>query len=139
MQSLEGRREPASERVCGPRRRDPCARRLEPLFRAGQLTGQQVERRARGLGHIPSRLEQPIEVVGALRYDDPGLGKVRADRVHGLGPLAHDEVPRLVVEQRRPPHCRLHRHDARSAPLTDPVDGSARLRGSAETGPRLGR
>ena len=41
---------------------------------------------------------------------------MRADRVHCLGLLADQKVPRLVVEQRRLGVCRLHRNEPHGRP-----------------------
>jgi hypothetical protein len=68
---------------------------LDPFAQIAELVGQQVERRPGGFGRLPRRLEQPIEIVDALRHDDPELGQMRADRVHGLGLLPDEEVPAL--------------------------------------------
>ena len=38
--------------------------------------------------------------MDALGHDDAELGQVRADRVHQLGALAHQKIPRLVVQKR---------------------------------------
>jgi hypothetical protein len=57
--------------------------------------------------------------------DDPELGQMRADRVHGLGLLTDEEIPRVapeahlrcdVVEKSRLRPCRLHRRRAEGTP-----------------------
>ena len=62
------------------------------------------------------RFQQPIDVVDALGNDDAELGQMGADRVHGLGLLADEEVPRPVIEQRRLGVCRLHRDEPHGGP-----------------------
>lgn len=100
----------SSDGVCLLGRRDPRRCEVDPLLQVAQLTAEQVERRALRFRHVTRSLEQPVQVVDAprvvpkarLRRDDPELRQMRADRLHRLGPLAQEEVPRIAIEQ-----CRL--------------------------------
>ena len=104
------RGETSGERVGLLRGLHALRHRLDPGAQIAELASQQVESGSRCLGRLLRDGEEPVDVVDTIRHHDAELGEMRADRVHGLGLLADEEVPRLVVEQRRLGPGRLHRH-----------------------------
>lgn len=106
------RGEPPREGIAPLYYRDARGDRLNPVFQIAELTGKQVERRAGCIRHVLRCVEQTAQVMDAFRDHDAELGEMGADRVHRLGPLADQEVPRLVIEQRCLPLGTLDRNEA---------------------------
>ena len=92
------RGEPPGERVSFLRGRDPRRRPPDPLLQVAELAGEQVQRRARRLGHVSRRPERPVQVADALGHGGPELGQARADGADRSGPLSDQEIPCLVLQ-----------------------------------------
>jgi len=105
----------ACKRILGLGRRDPLRHVGDAGARVAEPRGEELQRGSGRLGRLPSCGQQPDDVV-ALGHHGAELGQMRAERVHGPGLLADQELAGLVVHQRRLPLGRLHRGRAGGTP-----------------------